>query len=224
MPGLIPVEGKDGWFQDPVTKEIFDIATSREDDKYDTVGLGTVGVAYAVPLGHELEFFRDVTSKFLIDTNFKTSRRIPKGEVMYLERVGLQVLNAFGNITPEPSDIKKIADSAYFKFQLSDHDISEGPAIKYPSGYGLAGNSVETDQGIVSIGTPATAAAAKLTEEQRIDGDTDVEGTLTFQRRTWAVTAGFVTTGAGTETPTLTDSCAIRCWLHGRIRAASTHN
>ena len=217
---LIAVEGKPGLFRDSVTGEFLNISQWREDDKYDTCAL-PVG---AVGFNTELTYWRDIGNKSLIDCNVKTSRRVPKGEKMALERIGLHVPLAFGNVIPHPADIKRIAENGYLKCQLNGKDIAEGPGIKFASGYGLSGNTVETDEGVLGIGMASTASAAKLTSKQRIDADVDMDAIYTFQRRQWATVAaiGLVATAGANETPTMVAITALRLFFHGMIEAAAT--
>ncbi|MFH1690394.1 MAG: hypothetical protein ABIE42_09185 [Candidatus Eisenbacteria bacterium] len=218
---LVAIKGEPGMFWDSVTQQKINISEWREDDKWDT----TMLVNGAVALNHTLNFFRDLTNKEILDTNFATPRKIPEGEEMRLERIGVHIPTALGNTVPPPADIKKVAENGYLMFQLNRKDVAEGPLVKFPSGYGLAGNTVETDAGIVTIGTPATAAAAKLAREQLITPRSDCDGVITYHKRTWAstdVVAAGLSAAAGGQTPTLAGDVMVRLYLHGLIRSAAT--
>ena len=219
--GLVKIQGRPGLFKDTTTGEVMKVAKWREDDKYDTTALVNGNVA----VSHELVFFRDIEKKFKLDTNLPRSRQISEGEIMALERIGIQIPLAFGNTLPAPADVKKIAENGYLVCKLSGTDVAEGPGVRFPSGYGLSGSTVETDQGVLGIGTPATAAVARLSREHEITPRTELDASYTFHKRTWATSptlaAGLVV-GAGTETPNLSVDCAVRLYFHGRVEAAAT--
>lgn len=220
---LAPIKGRPGMFFDTVTQQVVNISEWREDDKWDTTGHGVGNVA----LNHTLTFFRDITNKELLDTNFKKQRQIPEGEEMRLERIGVHIPLAFGNTVIAPASVKKMAENGYLSYQHNSKDVAEGPLVKFPSGYGLQGQTVETDAGVLGVGTPATAAAAKLAREQFITPRTDIDGVITYHKRTWAITGTLtngLASGAGTETPNLAtgEIISIRLYLHGLIRSAAT--
>lgn len=206
---LIPVKGKPGQFFNKLTGGVIDIVEWREDDKYDTVDFA----AALQTAGATSNFFRDLTNKNLIDSNFTTPRRLPAGEEMIIDRCWAYIPAAVGNVTPTPSDIKKMGDNAYIKFQINRKDVAEGPLVKFPSGYGFAGNSVENNQGVVSVGVPSTAAAAKLVREQYITHDHDVDCTLQFLARTW---------DGDVVQPTFSAIMHVKAGFHGLVRAAAT--
>lgn len=210
---LRPIKGEPGKFLDTVSGDVLDISDYREDDKYDTVFLP----AGAVTAGTQFIFFRDIQNKREIDTNFTQVSRLSAGEEVIVDRVGLTIRNATGNLLPTPSDIKKVTEDAFLDVRVNRLLLIQGPAIKFPSGYGLAGNTVETGQGIVSIGVPSTAAAARLLKTQLLTAQHEVEGILTFHPRPWAVTAGLA---AGDALPTFDFSMFATLWLHGMIKAA----
>jgi hypothetical protein len=222
MSVLQPIKGEPGRFFVPALGKVINIVEFREDDKYDTIEINAstpVVPPFTVTAGQQFTFFRDLQNKELIDTNFTTQRRLPAGEEMLIERIGVSVPTARGNITSKPSDIKKVAENAYLKFQINRKDVIEGPLIKLPSGYGLSGNTVETDQGIVSIGVPATASVANLRKPQFITTEHDVDGVMTFLSRTWLNT---VTATAASQQPTLESPVLVKLWLHGLIKSAAT--
>lgn len=206
---LIPVKGKPGQFYNKLTGSVIDIVEWREDDKYDTVDYQSG----AQTAGSTKNFFRDLTNKNLIDTNFTTPRRLPAGEEMIIDRCWGYVPSAVGNVTPTPADLKKMGDNFYLKFQINRKDVAEGPLVRFPSGYGFAGNSVENGQGIVSLGVPSTAAAAKLVREQYITSDHDVDAVLQLFSRDW---------DADVVVPTFSAIMHVKVGFHGLVRAAAT--
>jgi hypothetical protein len=218
MSVLQPVKGEPGRFFVPALGKVINIVEFREDDKYDTIAIPHGAIA----AGTQFTFFRDINNKELIDTNFTTQRRLPAGEEMLIERIGVSVPVATGNQAPHPRDVKKISENGFLTFKINRKDVIEGPLVKMPSGYGLSGNTVETDQGIVSIGVPATASVANLRKPQFITTEHDVDGVLTFYPRTWFPLAFFPNVGVTSQLPILDVDCLVKLWLHGLIKAAAT--
>lgn len=211
---LKPIKGRPGKFLETGTGKVVDISDYREDDKYDT----EIIAAGAVAAGTQFLFFRNVAAKQRVDTNFLQQSRLSAGEEMIIDRVGLTIRMATGNLLPAPADIKRVAEDAFWRVEVNSLLLIEGPAIKFPSGYGLAGNTVENGQGIVSIGVPSTAAAAKLLKTQLVTSEHDVQGFLTFYNRDWTGAA----LAAGDRMPTLSTPILVTGWLHGLIKSAST--
>ena len=207
---LVPVKGKPGLFLNKLTGGVINIVEWREDDKYDTNAL----VAGAIVAGTTFAFFTNTQGKQFIDCNFSTPSRLPAGEEMIIDRVWVTVPQSVGNFLPSPSDLKKVAENAYIKFTINRKDLAEGFLTKFPSGYGLSGNTVETGQGIVSIGVPSTAAAARLVREQYITNEHDLRADLTFFTR-----AGW---DAVPAMPTTVVHQHIKAGLHGLVRSAAT--
>lgn len=207
---LKPLKGRPGQFLDTASGKILNISEFREDDKYDTIHIP----AGLVTQGTQFVFFRSTEQKSLVDTNLTQQSRLSAGEEMVVERVGLTIRLATGNDLPAPADIKKVAEDSFFRMEVNQLLLIEGPVIKFPSGYGLAGQTQETDAGIVSIGVPSTASAAKLIKTQLLTQRHEIEGRLTFFGRT-----GFVT-DLPTPMPTLADSILVTAWLHGLVKAA----
>jgi hypothetical protein len=222
MSVLQPVKGEPGRFFVPALGKVINIVEFREDDKYDTVQIVSqppLAPPFPITAGQQFTFFRDLQGKELIDTNFTTQRRLPAGEEMLIERIGVSIPLAAGNVLPFPRDIKKVAEDAFLKFQINRKDVIEGPLVKLPIGYGLSGQTQETDQGIVAVGVPATASVANLRKPQFITTEHDVDGVLTFLPRTWF---NAVATPAAVQMPTLENAVLVKLWLHGLIKAAAT--
>jgi hypothetical protein len=209
---LRPLKGRPGQFLDTSTGKVLNIAEFREDDKFDT----NILPAGAVAAGTEFVFFRDVAQKRNIDTNFTQQSRLSAGEEIVIERVGATIALATGNLLPSPSDIKKIVENGFLRVEVNRLLLIEGPLVKFPSGYGLSGQTQETDQGIVSIGVPSTAAAAKLVKTQLMTSAHEVEGRLTYYDRNWTG----ANLAAGDRMPTLALPAFAKVWLHGLIKSA----
>lgn len=214
---LRPIKGEPGKFLDTVSGEVLDISDYREDDKYDTV----VVPAGPVATNSIFRFFSEqIGQKRLIDTNIKQIRQLSAGEEMIVDRVGLSVSLAFGNLTPTPADVKKVAENAFIRFMVNTITLAEGPVLKFPTGYGLAGQTQEAGQGVLSIGVASTASAAKLLKTQLLTSQHQFEGEMTFFDRTWAT----ADVPLADQTPVLQNPVAVKAYWHGLLKTASTRN
>ncbi len=213
---LRPIKGEPGKFLDTVSGEVLDISDYREDDKYDTIIID----AGLIATNAIFRFFSEnIGTKRLIDTNISMIRQLDAGEEMIVDRVGVVIPSAFGNITPPPADIKKVAENGFVRWRVNKITLAEGPLMKFPSGYGLAGNSVENGQGIVSIGVASTASAAKLLKTQLLTSEHQFDGELTFFDRDWATAVA-----AADRLPTLATEVSVKGMWHGLLKTASTRN
>lgn len=215
MTAMVPIEGQPGLFRDEQTGQVLNIRDFRESDKWDTIAIPAGEI---VP-GSQFVFFADIQGKRETDTNIKTPRKLSSGESMILDRIGLYFRLVVGDVVTVPRDIKKVVDNAYYRMKINDILQDEGPAIKFPSGYGMYGNTTETDAGIVSIGVPATASAARLIKKQLLNQNHELEGLLRFDPRQWLQQQQppIVYVNPSTEQPLL-----VTNYLHGLIRAAVT--
>lgn len=217
---LRPIKGEPGKFLDTVSGDVLDISDYREDDKYDTQAMPAGAVA---PNTQRLFFTEDLGAKSLLDTNIQQLRQLSQGEEMIVDRVGMTVASATGNTLPTPADIKKFVENAFISFTVNRLVLIEGPVLKFPSGYGLHGNTVETGQGIVSIGTPSTAAASKLLKTQLLTSQHQFQGLLTFPDRAWAGVIAAIPVAAD-RMPTFQNPLTAKAWFHGLLKVASTKN
>ena len=216
---LQPIEGQPGLFRDD-SGAVVSIKDFRESDKYDSV---IIPAAAALVAGTEFVFFQDIQGKRDLDSNFRTPRKLSAGESMVLDRIGLSVRLALGNVITHPRDIKKVVENGYFRLQVNDMLVDEGPAIKFPSGLGLYGQTTETDSGIVSIGVPATASASRLAKKQVLNQNHELSASLAFLARTWTTSVGALgSAGPAIVQPTLDAPVMVTCFLHGLVRAAVT--
>lgn len=221
---LQPIEGQPGLFRDSDTGQVVNIRDFRESDKYDTI---VIPANTVIAAGTEFQFFSDLNLKNSTDTNLKTARKLSAGESMVLDRIGLYFRLATGNTTTFPRDLKKVFENSYYRLRINEILQDEGPAVKFPSGYGIYGQTNENDQGIVSIGVPATASAARLVKKQMLNQNHELEGVLRFDARNWAVSPGAGSAlgpipAPFTMTPSLDEPVMITNYLHGLIRAAVT--
>ncbi len=218
---LQPIEGQPGLFRDSDSGNIVNIRDFRESDKYDNV---VIPGGEAITSGTTLNFFSDLQGKTRTDTNFATQRKLSAGESMVLDRIGLYFRLATGNGITSGRDVMKVVENSYYRLDINDILQEEGPAIKFPSGYGLYGNTTENNTSIVSVGVPATASAARLIKKQLLNQNHELSGTLSFTSRSWLGApnpAGFTNTVTYVN-PTLENPVVITNYLHGLIRSAVT--
>lgn len=230
-----PIPGQPGLFRDPSNPDkIINIRDFREGDKYDSVAIPTGSIT----AGTTFTFFQNLQGKAngaqgALDTNLKTPSKLSAGESMILDRIGLYICSSTGISFPAPQDYKTIVDNAYYRLEINGLLQDEGPAIRFPTGYGLYGQTQESGQGIVSIGVPATASAARLIRKQLLNQNHELSGTLTFPQRQWltqATSAGGGGFSAAAITPKVNvqaqtvpaEDCSVvvRNMLHGLIRSA----
>lgn len=218
---LQPIEGQPGLFKDTDTGQVVNIRDFRESDKYDSI---VIPANEQIPTGTEIIFFQDVQGKRDTDTNFKTPRKLSAGESMVLDRIGLYFRLAVGNSITSGRDVMKVVENCYYRLSINEILQEEGPAIKFPSGYGLYGNTTENNVSIVSVGVPATASAARLIKKQMLNQNHELTGLMRFDARGWTQgnnPAGFANTVTVVQ-PTLDTDIIVTNYLHGLIRAAVT--
>lgn len=218
---LQPIEGQPGLFRDTDTLQIVNIRDFREGDKYDSTFIPAGNI---IGTGTEINFFADLQGKRSTDTNFATQRKLSAGESMVLDRIGLYFRTAVGDSITSGRDIMKVVENAYYKLTINDILQDEGPAIKFPSGYGLYGNTTENNTSIMALGVPATASAARLIKKQMLNQNHELNGLLRFDARTWTGQpnpAGFPAVLTVTQ-PTLNTPLIMTNYLHGLIRSAVT--
>jgi hypothetical protein len=218
---LQPIEGQPGLFRDTDTGQVVNIRDFRESDKYDSI---VIPPGEQISTGIEIIFFQDIQGKRETDSNIKTPRKLSAGESMVLDRIGLYFRLAVGNSVTLPRDIIKVVENSYYRLKINDILQDEGPSIKFPSGYGLYGQTTENDAGIVSVGVPATASASRLVKKQMLNQNHELDGLIRFDARGWtqqASPAGFNNTVI-VDQPTLETPLIITNYLHGLVRAAVT--
>lgn len=214
---LRPIKGEPGKFLDTVSGEVLDISDYREDDKYDTIKIASGPVQ---PNANFTFFAENLGAKELIDTNIQQIRQLSQGEEMIVDRVGMTVPLATGNVLPTPADIKKVVENAFVEFTVNRLTLIEGPVVKFPSGYGLYGSTVETGQGVLSIGVPSTASASKLLKTQLLTSQHQFQAKMVFYQRNWLAPEF----APAVQLPTLENPVTVKAWLHGLLKVASTKN
>jgi hypothetical protein len=189
----------------PALGKTFQQIELREDDVYDTILVS----AAAQAAGTEYIYFRDITNKNEQDCNLPNSRRIQAGDEAAVFRIGLHPRECVGNTLPAFNDYRRIFGSAHLEVKFNRRIITTGPAIKYPSGYGMAGFSDETGATAVSIGVPSVAAAPTLFVPQQLKDDDDLQGKLRFPDAQWI---------SGYTVPTIANTVRVSLLLHGVLK------
>jgi hypothetical protein len=185
----------------------------REDDIYDTVaqpsGLITAGT--------ELDLFLNLQGKQLQFSSLKKASSIPANNQVVVSRVGVHINQALGAVLPTDGDIIAIAHAGVLQFAVNGRLITQGPLLKYQSGYGMTGSTTRNATGIVTTGVPSAAAAPSLYVAQPVTDNDDITGSVTFPSLGWLATNA---DGAivGTTLPSPTTAIAMTCYLHGIIR------
>lgn len=220
---LKPIKGHPGRFLDTASGQVLNIAEYREDDKYDTIFLSA---EQEIEFGSQYVFFRDITTKRPIDCNFTQPSRLSAGEEMVVDRVGLYPRHVISGQEVSPStDLARVIENAFFRVNVNSILLTEGPAFKYPSGYGMGGYpEVGAVAGTVGIGVPSTAAAAKLVKTQTLTSRHEVIGYFIFHNHDWILNEPHVSASEITSLSLTTGEgylgMLITAFLHGLIKAA----
>ena len=203
----IAVPGKNpGEVYIPALGKSFQQVELREDDIYDTIETDTGSIS----TGTQYKFFLNLTNKNEQHTNLPTPRRINSGDEAAIFRIGLHPREANGNTLPVFNDYRRLIGNGYVEVKFNRRLITSGPAIKYPSGYGVGGFSDSTDATAVSIGVPSAAASPTLFVPQQLKDDDDLNARLVFLDAAW-LTSYVAPVQAGRS-----------CWtlfLHGVLKA-----
>lgn len=229
---LEPIQGQPGLFRDPADPNtIVNIRDYREGDKYDTIAIPHGDIQW----GTEFVFFQNIQGKREIDTNLRTPSKLSAGESMVLDRIGLDVRLSTGQTWPIVQDVKSILFNGFYRLKVNDILQDEGPAIRFPSGYGLYGQDNTSGQGVVSNGVPATASTSRLVKKQLLNQNHELFGVLRFDSRVWLTSTAYSNPAPfpneACATPTIQAVCVIgqqsedvavlvTNYLHGLIRAA----
>lgn len=196
----------------PALGKTFKQVELREDDVFDTVEVyGTaLGATGTIAAGRELKFFDTVTNKNEQHTNLPRQGKIQAGDEVAVFRIGLHPREAIGNDLPLFNDYRKVLGNAQLELKFNRRVIASGPAIKFPSGYGMGGFSDETGATAVSVGVPSAAASPTLFVPQQLKDSDDIVGKLRFPDASWYTTY---------TAPSLGSRMAISLLMHGVMKA-----
>ena len=202
----IAIPGKNpGEVYIPALGKSFQQIELREDDIYDSIETDTGSVA----AGTQYKFFLNLTNKNEQHTNLPTPRRISAGDEAAIFRIGLHPREASGNALPVFNDYRKVVGNGWVEVIFNRRMITSGPAVKYPSGYGMAGYSDESGATAVSIGVPSAAAAPTLFVPQQLKDDDDLKCRLVYLDAAWATSYAV---------PVLAGRQVITLFLHGILK------
>ena len=184
---LRPVRGKAGTFVVPQTGKVIKLVEWREDNLYDTVNLqsGTTSTA----AGTELLYFDSLANKKKRDTNLNKAHAIPAGWEMVITRIGFYFHLTTGNTEATPADAKKVYEGASILSQINETVIADGWVLGYQIGIGMAGQTNETGQGVISPGVASIGAAPVLLVPQEVNDGHDIRATLRFDNNSWTTTS-----------------------------------
>ena len=203
----IAVPGKEaGEVFIPALGRSFKQVELREDDIYDSVER----VSGAIAAGTELQLFQNLDNKNEQHTSLNTPRRIQAGDEAAIFRVGVHLREAIGNTLTAFNDYRKYVAAAQLDLKFNRRQVTSGPLIKYPTGYGLAGFSDENAATAVSIGVPSAAAAPTLFVPQQLKDNDDLNGKIRFPAADWLTSYAV---------PTLGTAVVATVYLHGVMKA-----
>ena len=177
---LQPVSGFPGVYRDDVSGDFQILTTVTQRPFYDSIEF-TSGSQTAGTSG---DFFDNQSNKKKQHANLK-NRTIPAHHQAVILRVGLYVRMAQGNSIRTMSDAIKMYENLAFEFKIGTELISEGPALIYPSGYGLAGATTENNISVASLGIASVAAAPTLRTPQPLTDDDDLNLVASFPNASW---------------------------------------
>lgn len=206
MPNPIAVPLKNGDFFIPALGRSFKPLEIREDDYYDTVRQASGSVT----AGTELKWFDSLADKNDQHKNINQAARIPANHEAAIFRVGVHPRGAHGNTQVVFNDIQKMIENGYLLLKFNRRTITEGPLVKYQSGYGLGGYSDATGATAVSIGVPSAAAAPVLFSPQQLVSGNDLTASLFYKSAAWI---------SGYAVPSLAGDITLTLFLHGIIKA-----
>lgn len=218
---LKPIKGNPGRFLDTDTGKVLNISEYREDDKFDTICI--YNHTYdPITDGKQYIFFRDLLRKQAIDTNFTQPSRLGAGERMVVDRIGVSVETTWGDQKKAAAlayEIQQLINGAHLRINVNQLLLTEGPAIKYASGYGFAGSVNASDLSIINVGTPSPAAVSRLLKTQTLTENHEVIGYWTYFARNWADDSGLKPL-VQYQQPEPSSNYFIKCWLHGLFKTA----
>mgnify|MGYP001579592173 CR=1 FL=1 len=203
----IAVPGKNpGEVYIPALGKSFRQVELREDDVIDSIETGTS----TINAGTEYTVFRDIDNKNEQHSNMGSSKRIASGDEVAVFRIGVHLREAQGNTLPVFNDYRKVLGNAILDLKFNRRLITNGPLIKYPSGYGVGGFSDETGATAISIGVPSSAAAPTLFVPQQLTDTDDLNGKIQFKDAAWLTSYAL---------PVLAGRVVVTVFLHGVMKA-----
>lgn len=190
----------------PALGKTFRQVELREDDVIDSVQV----VSGTIQDDKTYILFRDIQNKSGQHTSIGTTKRLNSNDEAAIFRIGIHMREAHGNTVPILNDYKKIVGNGYLDLKFNRRVVTQGPVIKYQSGYGLGGYSFESGATAVSIGVPSAGAAPTLFVPQQLTDTDDINGELKFPAASWIT---------GYANAVLAGDVIVTCLLHGIIKS-----
>lgn len=216
-PALVPTTSpqvffdKEGNIVIPALNRAYRATLSREDDFYDSVQVPSGTLA----AGTKAKFFDLTTNKNEQHLNLSQTGRIAAGVEMTVTRIGTHIRLYQGNTRATFDDIARLSENGVFECRINKRLVSQGPILTRPSGYGLAGSSVQSNANAISIGVPSAMAAPSLLVPQNLRGQNDVTAECRWDNATWIT---------GYAVPVLDAQTVLTCFLHGIIEEGVAGN
>lgn len=189
---------------------IIRITDMRQDDFYGSTDFAGVS---ALTAGTNGKPFDSITDQGKHHTNLTTARRIPGRNRFNVLRVGVHIAQAWGNTLVSGDDIMKLAHAASLKFSINTRLVTEGPLLKYQSGYGVTGSTVQNNRAALTIGLASQASAPRFIAAQPLNDEDDLDCVITTDANGWLDT---------TALPTLDTDAVMTTYLHGIIEKPIT--
>lgn len=206
----IAMQGKNpGEIYIPALQRSFQQIELREDDVHDTEDIPSGAIAADT----KFQLFQAISDKNEQHTSLKQPRKIPAGDEAAIFRIGFHVRGATGNARASFSDIQKVIENGVLQVKFNRRIITEGPAIKYQSGYGLGGYSDESGATAVSVGVASAAAAPTLFVPQQLMDNDDLNGMLFFP------SAGWLPSGFSYVVPTLGAALTFSVFMRAVLKS-----
>lgn len=151
-------------------------------------------------------------------------------ESMQVHSIGLQIASAFGNTPVTPKDVKMIADTALFDMWLeadgatpdnptySDYPDISVPVVAMPSNVGVYGNSVETGQGVASLGVPGLIFATELKEKPILQKGQLIGARLSFPPQTGILNGLVAPSTAAAPVLSTATGVVVRLFMFGKAK------
>lgn len=122
--------------------------------------------------------------KSLLDTNVVQAAKVPAGQVLRIDRVGIDVIGVHGNSLISGSDWRKVLESFYLSLFVNKIEIATGPLTFFPPGVGVSGFTQEAGQSILGNGLMSDSAPLGQVNGTVIDNDYDIVASITALPRT----------------------------------------
>ena len=187
----------------------YKVANQRKATYWDEVVMAAAEIA----ADHSVVFFSSTSDKGSISCNIGTNRRIPAGSVFQMEEIGIQVLGTYGNTLTAGADFRKLLENACLDFKVNKILVAEGPAVHFPPGTGICGQTNESNQSVLNNGAAMQRMVRGMVSPVTIDQNYELFPTLSWPHRRYDASA---------TRPTISARCYIRFEVTGIEWQAAT--